>query len=88
MLADEIFTPDSSRYWLADNYQEGVVQPSYDKQFVRNWLTGPESGWDRDGDKPPPPLPPDIVDATRDRYIKAYERISGLRFADWIGPAA
>ena len=88
VLADEIFTPDSSRYWLADDYQEGVVQSSYDKQFVRNWLTGPDSGWNRDGDKPPPPLPPDIVDATRDRYIEAYERISGLRFADWIGPAA
>ena len=88
VLADEVFTPDSSRYWPADNYQEGVVQPSYDKQFVRNWLTGPESGWDRDGDKPPPPLPPDIVDATRERYIEAYERISGLRFTDWIGPAA
>ena len=88
VLADEIFTPDSSRYWPADTYQEGVVQPSFDKQFVRNWLTSPESGWDRGGDKPPPPLPPDIVDATRERYIDAYERISGLRFADWIGPAA
>ena len=85
VLADEIFTPDSSRYWLADDYQEGVVQSSYDKQFVRNWLTGPESGWDRDGDRPPPPLPPDIVEATRDRYIEAYENISGLKFADWIG---
>ena len=53
-------------------YQEGVVQPSFDKQFVRNWLTSPESGWDRGGDKPPPPLPPDIVDATRERYIDAY----------------
>ena len=71
VLADEIFTPDSSRYWLAANYQEGVVQTSYDKQFVRNWLTGPDSGWDRNGDKPPPPLPPDIVEATRDRYIQA-----------------
>mgnify|MGYP003694688665 CR=1 FL=1 len=53
-LADEVFTPDSSRYWRADDYQEGVVQQSFDKQFVRNWLTGPESGWDRNGDKPPP----------------------------------
>jgi len=58
VLADEVFTPDSSRYWPADGYQEGVVQPSFDKQFVRNWLTGPDSGWDRNGDKPPPPLPP------------------------------
>ncbi len=88
VLADEVFTPDSSRYWSADTYQPGVVQASFDKQFVRNWLTSPESGWDRAGTQPPPPLPPAIVDATRARYIEAYERISGLRFADWIGPAA
>ncbi len=88
VLADEVFTPDSSRYWSADSYQPGVVQASFDKQFVRNWLTSPESGWDRNGTQPPPPLPPAIVDATRARYIEAYERISGLRFADWIGPAA
>jgi phosphoribosylaminoimidazole-succinocarboxamide synthase len=87
VLADEVFTPDSSRYWPADTYQEGVVQPSFDKQFVRNWLTGPESGWDRGGEPPPPPLPRDIVAATRARYIEAYERISGLRFDDWIGAA-
>ncbi|BBY57846.1 phosphoribosylaminoimidazolesuccinocarboxamide synthase [Mycolicibacterium sarraceniae] len=86
VLADEVFTPDSSRYWPADSYRQGVVQPSYDKQFVRNWLTGPESGWDRHGSAPPPPLPDDIVEATRARYIEAYERISGLSFADWIGP--
>jgi phosphoribosylaminoimidazole-succinocarboxamide synthase len=85
LLADEVFTPDSSRYWAADQYQEGVVQNSFDKQFVRNWLTGPESGWDRNGEKPPPPLPPAIVEATRARYIEAYERISGRSFADWIG---
>jgi phosphoribosylaminoimidazole-succinocarboxamide synthase len=85
VLADEVFTPDSSRYWRADSYEEGVVQASFDKQFVRNWLTGPDSGWDRAGDAPPPALPPDIVDATRARYIEAYERISGLKFADWIG---
>jgi phosphoribosylaminoimidazole-succinocarboxamide synthase len=85
-LADEVFTPDSSRYWRAADWQEGVVQESFDKQFVRNWLTGPESGWDRHGDKPPPPLPADIIDATRARYIEAYERISGLRFDDWIKP--
>lgn len=88
VLADEVFTPDSSRYWPAATYSEGVVQPSFDKQFVRNWLTGPESGWDRYGSVPPPPLPDDIVDATRARYIEAYERISGLAFADWIGPSA
>ncbi|WP_029110375.1 phosphoribosylaminoimidazolesuccinocarboxamide synthase [Mycobacterium sp. URHD0025] len=85
VLADEVFTPDSSRYWRAETYRPGVVQDSFDKQFVRNWLTGPDSGWDRHGDTPPPPLPDDIVAATRDRYIEAYERISGLRFEDWIG---
>jgi len=85
VLADEVFTPDSSRYWRADSYEEGVVQASFDKQFVRNWLTGPDSGWDRGGDTPPPALPPDIVESTRARYIEAYERISGLKFADWIG---
>ena len=85
VLADEVFTPDSSRYWRADSYEEGVVQASFDKQFVRNWLTGPDSDWDRHGETPPPPLPAKIVEATRDRYIEAYERISGLKFADWIG---
>lgn len=85
VLADEVFTPDSSRYWRAETYQQGVVQDSFDKQFVRNWLTGPDSGWDRHGDTPPPPLPEEIVAATRDRYVEAYERISGLRFEDWIG---
>ncbi|EME23203.1 phosphoribosylaminoimidazolesuccinocarboxamide synthase [Rhodococcus triatomae] len=84
VLADEVLTPDSSRYWPADGYEAGRVQPSFDKQFVRNWLTGPESGWDRASDVPPPPLPQDIVDATRARYIEAYERISGLSFDDWI----
>lgn len=88
VLADEVFTPDSSRYWPADSYTEGVVQPSFDKQFVRNWLTGPQSGWDRNGAVAPPPLPDDIVTATRERYIEAYERISGLKFADWIGSDA
>jgi phosphoribosylaminoimidazole-succinocarboxamide synthase len=88
VLADEVFTPDSSRYWPADSYTEGRVQPSFDKQFVRNWLTGPDSGWDRHGSEPPPPLPEEIVAATRSRYIEAYERISGCKFADWIGGVA
>jgi phosphoribosylaminoimidazole-succinocarboxamide synthase len=87
VLADEVFTPDFSRYGPAGEYQVGVTQHSFDKQFVRNWLTGPASGWDRYGGDSPPPLPPDIVEATRGRYIEAYERISGLRFADWIEPA-
>ncbi len=65
-----------------------MVQTSFDKQFVRNWLTSPESGWDRYGSQPPPPLPAGIVEATRDRYINADERISGLSFDDWIGPGA
>jgi phosphoribosylaminoimidazole-succinocarboxamide synthase len=88
VLADEIFTPDSSRYWPAGDYRAGVVQTSFDKQFVRNWLTSPESGWDRNGTQPPPALPDHIIEATRDRYINAYERISGLSFGDWIGPSA
>lgn len=88
VLADEVFTPDSSRYWPADHYQAGVVQDSFDKQFVRNWLTGPESGWDRHGSQPPPPLPDDIIAATRARYIEAYERISGMSFDNWVGPQA
>ena len=88
VLADEVLTPDSSRYWPVDGYAEGVVQPSFDKQFVRNWLTGPDSGWDRAGDTSPPALPDDIVEATRARYIEAYERISGRRFADWVGARA
>ena len=88
VLADEIFTPDSSRYWPTDGYHAGKVQPSFDKQFVRNWLLSSESGWDRNGSAPPPPLPDDIVVATRERYVEAYERISGLKFDDWIGPQA
>lgn len=80
-----VLTPDSSRYWPADGYEAGKVQPSFDKQFVRNWLTSPESGWDRASDTPPPPLPAEIVAATRQRYIDAYERISGLSFAEWVG---
>ena len=88
LLADEIFTPDSSRYWPAADYRAGVVQNSFDKQFVRNWLTSPESGWDRHGSQPPPPLPDPIIKATRQRYVDAYERISGMSFGDWIGRGA
>lgn len=88
VLADEVLTPDSSRYWPLEGYEAGKVQPSFDKQFVRDWLTSPESGWDRSSDTTPPPLPQEIVDATRARYIEAYERISGLSFDDWVGPSA
>jgi phosphoribosylaminoimidazole-succinocarboxamide synthase len=85
VLGDEVLTPDSSRYWPVDGYQAGKVQPSFDKQFVRNWLTSPASGWDRGSGTPPPALPADVVASTRARYIEAYERISGRSFADWLG---
>jgi len=85
VLADEVLTPDSSRFWPQQGYEAGHVQPSFDKQYVRDWLTGP-SGWDRHGDTPPPPLPEDVVQATRERYVEAYERISGLSFPDWLHP--
>ncbi|MET7990176.1 phosphoribosylaminoimidazolesuccinocarboxamide synthase [Amycolatopsis sp. NPDC005232] len=84
VLADEVLTPDSSRYWPADGYEPGHAQPSFDKQYVRDWLTGP-SGWDRASNTQPPPLPDDVVAATRARYVEAYERISGLSLADWPG---
>jgi phosphoribosylaminoimidazole-succinocarboxamide synthase len=80
VLADEVLTPDSSRYWPADEWQPGRTQPAYDKQIVRNWLLSPESGWDRATDAPPPPLPEEVVALTRARYVEAYERLSGERF--------
>lgn len=85
VLADEVLTPDSSRYWPADEYVEGRVQPSFDKQYVRNWLTGPKSGWNKASQTPPPALPGSVVEATRERYIEAYEKISGKKFSEWIG---
>ena len=85
VLGDEVLTPDSSRYWPADTYAEGIVQPSFDKQYVRNWLTSEESGWDVESETQPPVLPDDIVAATRLRYIEAYESLSGKRFIDFIG---
>ncbi|WP_330272026.1 phosphoribosylaminoimidazolesuccinocarboxamide synthase [Lentzea sp. NBC_00516] len=84
ILADEVFTPDSSRYWPAEGYEPGRVQPSFDKQYVRDWLTSSASGWDRKSDAPPPALPADVVDATRQRYVEAYERLTGRSFADWL----
>ncbi|ROZ89282.1 phosphoribosylaminoimidazolesuccinocarboxamide synthase [Gordonia sp. OPL2] len=83
VLADEVLTPDSSRYWEAASYRAGEVQPSFDKQIVRNWLTGEDSGWDRVADQPPPELPESVVSRTRARYIEAYEWISQKSFADW-----
>lgn len=80
LLADEVLTPDSSRFWPADGWEPGRAQPSYDKQFVRDWLTSDASGWDRSSDTPPPPLPDDVVEQTRAKYIEAYERLTGRRF--------
>ncbi|GEB53220.1 MULTISPECIES: phosphoribosylaminoimidazolesuccinocarboxamide synthase [Streptomyces] len=76
-LADEALTPDSSRFWPADSWQPGRPQPSFDKQYIRDWLTSPAAAWDRTGTQPPPPLPPEVVEATRSRYIEAYERLTG-----------
>ena len=81
VLADEVLTPDSSRFWPLDRWQPGRAQPSYDKQYVRDWLTSPASGWDRHSGEAPPALPADVVEATRAKYIEAYERITGEAFA-------
>ncbi|WP_299276125.1 phosphoribosylaminoimidazolesuccinocarboxamide synthase [uncultured Georgenia sp.] len=75
VLGDEVLTPDSSRFWPADGYTPGRVQPSFDKQFVRDWLTSPDSGWDRES--VPPPLPDHVVQRTRERYLEAAERLIG-----------
>jgi phosphoribosylaminoimidazole-succinocarboxamide synthase len=79
-VADEVLTPDSSRYWPADGYEPGRPQPSFDKQYVRDWASG--SGWDRT--PPAPALPDDVVAGTRARYVEAYERIAGEPFAAWL----
>jgi len=76
VIGDEVLTPDSSRFWPADTWEPGRAQPSYDKQFVRDWLTSPASGWDKSGDAPPPELPAEIVDKTRQRYLEAYDRLA------------
>jgi phosphoribosylaminoimidazole-succinocarboxamide synthase len=80
VVGDEVLTPDSSRYWPADGYQPGRPQPSFDKQYVRDWATA--SGWDRT--PPAPPIPDDVVAGTRARYVEAYERITGEPFAAWL----
>jgi phosphoribosylaminoimidazole-succinocarboxamide synthase len=80
-LADEVLTPDSSRFWPADQWLPGRDQASFDKQYVRDWLTSPEARWDRDSGEPPPPLPGHVVERTRDKYIEAYERITGLTWS-------
>ena len=78
ILVDEVLTPDSSRFWPADGYAPGRVQPSFDKQYVRDWLDA--SGWDHE--PPPPELPPEVVSRTASKYWEAYERITGESF-DW-----
>jgi phosphoribosylaminoimidazole-succinocarboxamide synthase len=80
VLADEVLTPDSSRFWPADQWQPGRAQPSYDKQIVRDWLTSPASGWDKASGEQPPPLPDEVVERTRSRYIEAYELLTGRTF--------
>lgn len=80
VLADEVLTPDSSRFWPADEWEEGKVTPSFDKQFVRDWLTSEESGWDRKSGEKPPALPAEVVEKTRDRYIEAFETLTGETF--------
>ena len=80
VLADEVLTPDSSRFWPADAWQPGRPQPSYDKQYVRDWLTSPASGWSKDSGDAPPPLPDDVVERTRSRYVEAFERLTGEQF--------
>jgi len=81
MLIDEILTPDSSRFWPADEWKPGTSPPSFDKQFVRQYLL--DTGWD--GTPPPPPLPETVVEGTRSRYVEAYERLTESSFDDWYG---
>jgi phosphoribosylaminoimidazole-succinocarboxamide synthase len=78
LLIDEVLTPDSSRFWPEEGYQAGRNQPSFDKQFVRDWLES--SGWDKNS--PPPELPPEVVARTRAKYVEAYERLTGNKFED------
>jgi phosphoribosylaminoimidazole-succinocarboxamide synthase len=80
-LGDEVLTPDSSRFWPAETWQPGRSQVSFDKQFVRDWLTSPASGWDRYGQEPPPPLPESVIAQTRETYIAAFDRITGMRWS-------
>ena len=77
VLGDEVLTPDSSRFWPAEEWEPGHAQPSFDKQYVRDWLTSPASGWDRGSDSPPPALPDDVVARTQERYLEAYRLLTG-----------
>jgi phosphoribosylaminoimidazole-succinocarboxamide synthase len=80
IVGDEVLTPDSSRYWPADTYEPGHGQPSFDKQYVRDWASG--SGWDKT--PPAPEVPADVVEGTRARYVEAYEKITGEPFSEWL----
>jgi phosphoribosylaminoimidazole-succinocarboxamide synthase len=80
VVGDEVLTPDSSRYWPADTYEPGHGQPSFDKQYVRDWAS--ESGWDKT--PPAPEVPEDVVEGTRARYVEAYEKITGEPFDAWL----
>ncbi len=80
VLADEVLTPDSSRFWPAAEWEPGHSQVSYDKQYVREWLTSPASGWDRPSGEAPPPLPDEVVERTRAKYVEAFERLTGRTF--------
>jgi phosphoribosylaminoimidazole-succinocarboxamide synthase len=84
VLGDEVLTPDSSRFWPADGYEPGHGQPSFDKQYVRDWASS--SGWDKT--PPAPPLPDDIIARTRELYVDAYERITGEPFQAWLERSA
>ncbi|HEY1277113.1 MAG TPA: phosphoribosylaminoimidazolesuccinocarboxamide synthase [Thermoleophilaceae bacterium] len=84
VLADEVMTPDSSRFWPADGYEPGRSQPSFDKQYVRDWASG--SGWDKA--PPAPAIPEEVVEGTRARYVEAYERIAGEPFSAWLERSA
>jgi phosphoribosylaminoimidazole-succinocarboxamide synthase len=80
VLGDEVLTPDSSRFWPAEGYEVGHGQPSFDKQFVRDWASG--TGWDKS--PPAPPIPDDVIDATRAKYVQAYELVTGEPFSAWL----
>jgi phosphoribosylaminoimidazole-succinocarboxamide synthase len=80
VLADEVLTPDSSRFWPAEEWKPGTNPPSFDKQYLRDWL----SGLDWNKEPPPPTLPDDVVTGTRSRYLEAYEKITGQSFDDYL----
>jgi phosphoribosylaminoimidazole-succinocarboxamide synthase len=84
VVGDEVLTPDSSRFWPADGYEPGRPQPSFDKQYVRDWASG--SGWDKT--PPAPPLPDEVIEGTRARYLEAYEKITGEPLNAWLQRAS